>query len=176
MQTATPEEVNRAVALDLRSRRISQKNAGDIIGKSRTQVSNQLCSNRRFSKSMAELFSRAFGYNVQYLLYGEGELKMDEAIHDGLSSFSPERSDLDTVSVLSALISIAEDIIYRTGNEEAFEAWRAISEGDFNGYIENMKRITGRDNVRRGNAILARYVASKIDNRNFMVVARETTE
>lgn len=174
MKKATPEEVNRAVALDLRSRQISQQDAGKTIGKSRTQVSNQLCSNYYFSKAMAELFARAFGYNIQYLLYGEGELKTEETLHAVLPALTSGNDHVEDVSVLTSLISIADDIIYRTGNEEALKAWRAILEGDFNVFIENIEHISGRHYLPHYNAILARYVSSRIDKTNFVVIREKT--
>ena len=64
MTQATPEEVNRAVSKDLKARGITQQQAADTIGKSRSMVANQLSSKKRFSKQLASLFYRAFGYST----------------------------------------------------------------------------------------------------------------
>lgn len=178
MTQATPEEVNRAVSKDLKARGITQQQAADTIGKSRSMVANQLSSKKRFSKQLASLFYRAFGYSTQYLLYGEGPMMTDEyqqerrIIHDVVSvptSDVSKRVLVDT-AVFACLFDVAEGILRVIDDENAIDAWLAIINGDFSGYLENMKALSARHNNRSYSPLLAKYASDRIKSRLDMII------
>ena len=80
MKKIIAEKVCEAVSLDFKRRKITHEKAAKAIGKSKAVVDNQISGKKPFSKAMAELFAKAFGYNTQFLLYGEGELRSAPAL------------------------------------------------------------------------------------------------
>lgn len=74
MEKATPGQVKSAVALNLKQRHLTQKDAGQMIGFSRQAVANILSNHDYFTEKQAILFSLAFGYDRNYLRSGEGSL------------------------------------------------------------------------------------------------------
>ncbi len=172
MNQATPEEVCRAVSLDLKARGYTQQKTADTIGKSRAIVSNLLSSKKRFSKQMAVLFNRAFGYNVQYLLYGEGQLLGTQVVHDIVEL--PVSGDANKVNedymILASLIDIAEDIIRIAGDSNALGAWQAVMKGNFTGYVENMDRLAAAHNGEHYSPILARFACDKIKDKVYLPI------
>lgn len=162
-KNASPEEVCRAVATDLRARGITHEEVGKTIGKSRSLVSNALSSKKGFSKQMANLLSRAYGYNINYLLYGEGEFKSKQILHELV--FTPSagvHSDMsEEITLLASLVNCAEGIIRTVKDKNAMDAWQALTRGDFDGYIKAMARMSKEHGRDQGNPILARVVCER---------------
>lgn len=175
MIPATPEEVCRAVSLDLKARGITQQQAAERIGKSRAIVSNLLSSKKRFSKMMADLFSREFGYNIGYLLYGTGELRAKQILHDivELPSTGPNGNPTEDMFILGSMIDIAEGILHIIDDKDALGAWEAIKNGDYSGYSENMSRLSASHNKRRYSPILARLVCERITSKVYLPITEE---
>lgn len=175
MNPATPEEVCRAVSLDLKARGYTQQKTADTIGKSRAIVSNLLSSKKRFSKQMAVLFNRAFGYNIPYLLYGEGQLLGKQVIHDIVQL--PISGDANNVNedymILASLVDIAEGIIRVSDDSNALGAWQAVMKGDFTGYVENMDRLSAAHNGRHYSPILAKFACDKIKNNIYLPIIED---
>lgn len=162
-KNASPEEVCRAVASDLRARGITHEEVGATIGKSRSLVSNALSSKKGFSKQMANLLSRAYGYNIGYLLYGEGELKNSQILHDIVSapSAGTNSSASEEITMLAALVNCAEGILNVINDQNATDAWMALTHGDFNGYSHAMEKLSKEHDGRRANPILARVLCDR---------------
>lgn len=175
MICATPEEVNRNVALTLKSRRISQQHAGDLIGKSRAIISNQLSSKRYFSKQLASLFSSAFGFQINYLLYGTGDLLNKQAIHDlvEVPTAGPKSDEGTEAAIMASLIDIAENIIRIQGDNDALAAWHAVSRGDFEDYKRHMKSLSESHGGVTYNSILARFVCDRIQGKAYIPVVTD---
>lgn len=172
---ATPEEVCRAVATDLRTQGITHEEVGQTIGKSRSIVSNLLSSKKRFSKSMASLFNRAYGYNIRYLLYGEGPMKGQQVIHDlvGVPSAGPASTDADDFMILSSLVDCAEGIIRVIGEKNAIHAWEALTHGDFAKYTSAMKLLSENHDNRKANPILAKFVCDHVSSMMYVPVTSD---
>lgn len=78
MKQATPEEVLRAVSLDIKYRGLSREAAAEKIGLGSKQTySNIIASKKYLTPVNAKRFSQAFGYNEEFLLSGTGELLPD---------------------------------------------------------------------------------------------------
>ncbi len=162
MTSSTPEEVCRAVAADLRARGITHQKAAEAIGKTRSIVSNQLASKKPFSKGLASLFAQAFGYNTQYLLYGEGELRGQQGILDmiGVPIQGTQASQNLDLAILVSLLDCAEGILRVIGDKDALDAWHSISKADWDGYTNAMKSLSVKYKGRTANPILARFICA----------------
>lgn len=178
MNPATPEEVCRAVSLDLKARGITQQKAADTIGKSRAIVSNLLSSKKRFSKQMAVLFNRAFGYNVGYLLYGEGSLKGQQILHD-VVELPTSGAGLETTEdlfILGTMVDIAEGILRVIGDKDAIRAWEGLKNGNFAVYSENMGRLSASHEGRQYSPILARFACDRITSKVYLPITEDIKE
>lgn len=79
MNHVTPKEVAAAVAADLQQRGLTQEDVAGMTGyKSRQAVAAVLKRNDYFTPSQADRFSQVFGYDVRFLLRGEGSLLPDK--------------------------------------------------------------------------------------------------
>lgn len=168
MDKKTPAEICDAVALDFKARKITHQQAGDTIGKSKAIISNQISGKKPFSKSMASLFSRAFGYNTRFLLYGEGELRGD-SIKDIIEVPDPQGSINDDVMLLASLTDVAEGILHVIGDEDAINAWEALKKGDFDKYCSSMKALSSSHGGRTYVPIVAKFICDKIKGSKYIL-------
>ena len=137
----SPEAVCKIIALDLRSKGITHEEAGKAIGKSRVAVSNILYRKKYFSKKMAELFSRAFGYNLDFLMYGRGDLTKET-----IASNSNKLQWSNDSRILISEIDILEALLGVSGNNELINAWSLFKKGDYDGFqahLHNAEMETG---------------------------------
>ena len=123
----SPAAICEAVSADFKQRKITHAAAAAAIGKTKGVVSVQLSGKKAFSKEMALLFSEAFGYRVEFLLYGKGELK----------DAAPSRPSVSMVRLLDA----CETLLRASGNEEAVAAWDCLLSGDMEGYRKHGETI-----------------------------------
>ncbi len=71
----SPEEVAEAIRTDIiKARRITLSDAARKLGKSPNNIYNILNGKSRISRSIANQFHQEFGYSVEFLTMGEGEL------------------------------------------------------------------------------------------------------
>lgn len=168
MDKKTTAEICEAVALDFKARKITHQQAGDTIGKSKAIISNQISGKKPFSKSMAELFSRAFGYNTRFLLYGEGELRGD-TIKEIIEVPDPQGSINDDVMLLASLTDVAEGILHIIGDEDAINAWEALKKGDFDKYRYSMKALSSTHGGRTYVPIVAKFICDKIKGSKYIL-------
>lgn len=76
MSKKTSEEVLRSVSADLKLRGVTHESAARKMGYgSKQTLSNLLSSKKYMSGYQAKKFHDAFGYNMEYLMSGEGELQ-----------------------------------------------------------------------------------------------------
>lgn len=68
------KEICNAISSDLKSRRITQKQAAEMIGTTKQTIANQLQGKKRFSANMAQKFNEKLGYSIEFMLYGQGPL------------------------------------------------------------------------------------------------------
>lgn len=175
MTPASPEEVCRAISLDLKARGITQQQVADRIGKSRAIVSNALASKKRFSKKLALLLCEELGYNLEYLLFGVGELKADFT-HATLDLPTTENRDNDYL-LLAAMLQIAEGIIQTIGDRDAVGAWTCINVGDLDGYKECIARLRSRSNsVYYFSPLFPQIVCSMIKNKKSVSLGLDSNE
>ena len=69
--TRVPRRVSKQL---VKNRRITQQFAADLLGTTKQTVANQLSGKKKFSSQMAKKFSEKFGYSLEWLLFGEGQM------------------------------------------------------------------------------------------------------
>lgn len=75
----TTEQITKEIKADLTKRGLTIKDAGEMLGKSLAAMSGLLSGKFPISRKTAQLLSDAFGYNVNYMLTGEGDLFGDDS-------------------------------------------------------------------------------------------------
>lgn len=166
MTQKTPAEICEAIALDFKARKITHQDAGVAIGKSKAVISNQISGKKPFSKAMAELFAKAFGYDANFLLYGTGELKAS-TIEQGAISFDASFEDLD-VAVLAAALDVSEYLLYLTGDQTAIDAWDALMNGQYPIYKDKVSLLMKRNKHNwRAPLVMAKYITERINKGQF---------
>lgn len=112
---STPEEVRQAVKNDLRLRGITHKQAAVAVCADRSYLTTILNDpTTRFSKSMARRFALVFGYNVDYLMYGTGELVNPEPAVERLANTVDNAEHVNiTIRVAQETVSICRRLTKR---------------------------------------------------------------
>jgi predicted transcriptional regulator len=72
-----PAEICKAIAVDFKKRELTYLMAGEMLGLSKQSVSNQISGKKTFSFKSAQRYDETFGYDVRFLLFGEGSLYED---------------------------------------------------------------------------------------------------
>lgn len=86
----SPEEVLRAVALDIKSMGLTQSEASWKLGnKSKQSLSNLLSRKKYLSGIQAIKFNKAFGYSMPFLMKGEGELRDNNIGYESYKENTP---------------------------------------------------------------------------------------
>ncbi len=161
------KEICGAVAADLKAHRITHKMAAEKIGKSKQTVTNQLSGKRRFSIAMAGLYSEAFGYSTEFLLFGKGELRPQTEATDQDQKAPAELFDE------SKKIEAARTLLDILNNKLAIAAYSAFLVGDYSKYIE-LKDILEKDfayNVPANSAINKEWAETLAKVRSFFTAA-----
>lgn len=130
----------KTISSDLKSRRITQKQAADLIGTTKQTIANQLSGKKRFSVNMAQKFNEKLGYSIEFLLYGQGPLYASGRLiwHPIPGSF-PEllgRAD-DPILKESAICKTAMHLLEIINDKLAIECFEKCLRGD----IEESNRL-----------------------------------
>ena len=162
MPDKSPKEICVAIALDFKRRKISHQEAAEQIGKTKASISNQISGKKPFSKGMAELFASAFNYNVDFLLYGKGDLLGIDA--KDFSKYTVSSIDADNLdaSLLPHLIEAADSIIHLSNNELAIDTWNALIMGDFEGYKSKISDLSNDSPSRPISLVSAKILCTNI--------------
>lgn len=72
-----PAEICKASAVDFKMRGLTHRTAGEMLGRTKQSVSNQISGKKTFSFKAAQRYAETFGYDVRFLLFGEGSLYED---------------------------------------------------------------------------------------------------
>ena len=138
----TPEEVLKAIAVDFKKRSITHEKAGEMTGKSRSSISNLFTSKKYLSSQFAKLFSDAFGYNINFLLYGSGSL-YPEKDSDTLVMINSGKWAPDNLALVS-IIDVASEIINLTQDKDANLAWLSFENSNYEAFKMYIKRLSER--------------------------------
>lgn len=99
MSKKMPEEVLRSVIADFKLRGVTHEIAAEKMGyKSKQTLSNLLSSKKYLSGYQARKFNEAFGYNMDFLMSGEGQLIHNEKnFKEQISELAIKNSSADMV-------------------------------------------------------------------------------
>ena len=162
MADKTPVEICEAIALDFKRRRITHKMAAERIGKTKSSVSNQISGKKPFSKGMAELFADAFSYNIDFLLYGKGELKQTSPTHTAGYTISAIVADGFDTSFFPFLLDAADSLLVLSGNQAVLKTWDSLLCGDFEGYKKSIAVLDKDSHFRPISLVTAKLLCDSI--------------
>ncbi len=158
----TAAEICEAVALDFKQRRITHQDAADVLGKSKAVVSNQISGKKAFSKKQAELFAKAFDYNVNFLLYGTGELRK-QGIDDAVLNVNASSDEVDK-NELVMLVDLLESLLHLAGDQDAIDAWNKLMSGSYDQYKEKVELLLARNKYNgRVPFLMGKIIAEKMN-------------
>lgn len=136
----TLKEIKGAIREDFKLRRITYKMAAEKLETSSGTVGNMLSNDRRISQTFAKKLSDTFGYDPNFLMYGEGPLYLpgrgtivtDKSIYDAYVL----GGDFSTLAKESVWIRRARYLFQIMNNKIAIEALDAIDKKDEKRYSE----------------------------------------
>ena len=136
MTPSSPEEVLRKISSDFKNKGITHADAAEKLEfNSKQTLTNLLSSKKYLSKKQALLFHYTFGYDIDYLTTGVGDLfgptNKDE-FHGRIAYESKTKSVTvidDTQKVdFELVINWFYQIFDRQNNKEGLEIWSVIEE------------------------------------------------
>ncbi len=154
---SSPQNVLDAIKADFKARGLTITSAATIMGMKNRQTLSNIFSrhqNRFMTEKQARRFVEAFGYEIDYLCHGWGELIMDpdeflDQVFEDIT-IVPQDIELCGKEMLLDLINEASQIIDATLMPDAKKAWRSLLNKDEDSYRDAVNEITSRlkaDNV-----------------------------
>lgn len=143
MKAATPAEICKAISADFKMRGLTHEKAADLLGTTKQTVSNQISGKKKFSVNMARKYHETFGYDVQFLLYGEGKL-MDQDLIEIDEMLNREGVDLKERRFNRRL----QQLLRLIGNDNLDMAVQALcedNEEEYEEYFDKLAREYGWD-------------------------------
>lgn len=143
----TLPEVCKEISADLKSRRITQKAAAEMMGTTKQTVANQLSGKKRFSANMAEKFHDKLGYSLEFLLYGRGEMYAPGRLiwHPRPGTFPELLGRVnDPIMTHSSIMRRCEHILEIINDKVAMECFEKAYEGEWDESDELMDILTDR--------------------------------
>ena len=139
----------KAVAVDFKMKGLTHEMAASRLGCSKQTVSNQISGKKKFSLKSAQKYAETFGYNLEFLLFGKGEL-------NGCPTNVNSKDAATTVHVpneVPASISVKQlkqihNLLRVLNNNDACNAFDAVLAGDESKYkslYEKLRRDFGWD-------------------------------
>ena len=72
-----PAEICKVIAVDFKMRGLTHRTAGEMLGRTKQSVSNQISGKKTFSFKSAQRYAETFGYDVRFLLFVKDSLYED---------------------------------------------------------------------------------------------------
>ena len=137
----------KAIAVDFKVKGLTHETAASQLGCGKQTVSNQISGKKKFSLKSAQKYAETFGYNLEFLLFGKGEL-------NGCPTNVNSKDVATTVPVrneVSASISVKQlkqirNLLRVLNNNDACNAFDAVLAGDDGKYktlYEKLRRDFG---------------------------------
>lgn len=109
MSKKTPEEVLKSVSADFKLRGVTHEVAAEKLGYgSKQTLSNLLSSKKYLSGYQAKRFNDAFGYNMEFLMSGKGELQPYRDADGSSPTFIDDTIEGDIQLMLSWIHTLLE--------------------------------------------------------------------
>lgn len=136
----TGEDVCLAIAADFKMKKISYEEAAKKLGQSVQTVYNRISSKRYFSLKTAQRWAKTFGFDMTFLMTGEGQLYLRRD-----NSIGSDNSIYSYYSKTEVLIMVADYLFSKTEDKEIKEMWVALLHGDF----ESFRKLESSVNEKR---------------------------
>ena len=131
----------KAIAVDFKVKGLTHEAAASRLGCSKQTVSNQISGKKKFSLKSAQKYAETFGYNLEFLLFGKGELNGSQHM-TSVIDIEPKTSDEEpSVAELKRQVRLARRLFRIMNNPDAIEAFEAVMAGDDKRYVSLFKKL-----------------------------------
>ena len=132
----------KAIAVDFKVKGLTHETAAGQLGCGKQTVSNQISGKKKFSLKTAQKYAETFGYNLEFLLFGKGELNGSSS---GLISAdeapSVRESDECSASISVKQLNQIQDLLRVLNNNDACNAFEAVLNGDERKYLSLYNKL-----------------------------------
>ena len=130
----TAEEICKAIAADFKMRGLTHGAAAEMLGLCKQTVSNQISGKKKFSLKAAQRYADAFGYSIDFLLFGKGELRKGGRMTPTGEIKPIATMSEDSVLTLQKRLNLAHRLFRVLNNPDALEAFEAAMSDDYAKY------------------------------------------
>ena len=137
----------KAIAVDFKVKGLTHETAAGKLGCSKQTVSNQISGKKKFSLKTAQKYAEVFGYNLDFLLFGKGELNacLTNVNSKDVATTVPVRNEVSASISVKQLKQIRNLLRVLNNNDacNAFDAVLAGDEGKYKTLYEKLRRDFG---------------------------------
>ena len=137
----------KAIAVDFKVKGLTHETAAGKLGCSKQTVSNQISGKKKFSLKTAQKYAEVFGYNLDFLLFGKGELNTCQTNVNSkdVATTVPVRNEVSASISVKQLKQIRNLLRVLNNNDacNAFDAVLAGDEGKYKTLYEKLRRDFG---------------------------------
>ena len=131
----------KAIAVDFKVKGLTHETAASQLGCGKQTVSNQISGKKKFSLKTAQKYAETFGYNLEFLLFGKGELNGSQHITSVNEVESKASDEEPTVAELKKQVRLARRLFRIMNNPDAIAAFEAVMAGDDKKYVSLFKKL-----------------------------------
>ena len=131
----------KAIAVDFKVKGLTHETAASRLGCGKQTVSNQISGKKKFSLKTAQKYAETFGYNLEFLLFGKGELNGSQQITSVIEVESKASDEEPTVAELKKQVRLARRLFRIMNNPDAIAAFEAVMAGDDKKYVSLFKKL-----------------------------------
>jgi plasmid maintenance system antidote protein VapI len=131
----------KAIAVDFKVKGLTHETAASQLGCSKQTVSNQISGKKKFSLKTAQRYDETFGYNLEFLLFGKGELNETQPLNSVVDVEQKTSEVEPTVAELKKQVRLARRLFRIMNNPDAIAAYEAVMSGDDKTYVSLFKKL-----------------------------------
>ena len=131
----------KAIAVDFKVKGLTHETAASQLGCSKQTVSNQISGKKKFSLKTAQRYAETFGYNLEFLLFGKGELNGTQPLNSVVDVEQKTSEVEPTVAELKKQVRLARRLFRIMNNPDAIAAYEAVMSGDDKTYVSLFKKL-----------------------------------
>ena len=131
----------KAIAVDFKVKGLTHEMAASQLGCNKQTVSNQISGKNKFSLKTAQKYAEAFGYSLDFLLFGKGELYASEQSVSVPEAGSIIQGREPSIQELQKQVRLAMRLFRLMNNPDAIAAFEAVQAGDDKKYISLFKKL-----------------------------------
>ena len=132
----------KAIAVDFKVKGLTHETAAGKLGCSKQTVSNQISGKKKFSLKTAQKYAEVFGYNLDFLLFGKGELNacLTNVNSKDVATTVPVRNEVSASISVKQLKQI-RNLLRVLNNNDACNAFEAVLNGDERKYLSLYNKL-----------------------------------